>query len=90
MLYFTIASVYYSEALYQKAVDFYNKIELKELEKQQIVGDLILFNKFMCYYSLLKKDKAKDIIKTCEEFYSASDYLSSMRQMPILPFTKPF
>jgi TolB-like protein len=81
MLYYQIASVYYSETLYEKALDFYLKINVKRLEMQQIPGDLILFNIFMCHYSLLQKDEAKEVIRFCEEHYSKSDYLSGMREM---------
>jgi hypothetical protein len=84
MLYYQIASIYYSETLYKKALNFYKKINIKELEMQQISGDLILFNIFMCHYVLRQKDEEEEVIQFCEEHYSASDYLSNMREMLLI------
>ena len=52
MIYYQIASVYFTENMSGKALSYYKKIDLKSIEGQHMPGDMVFYNIFMCYYNL--------------------------------------
>ena len=81
MLYYQIGGVYYGKQLYAAALEYFRKYDFGAAARDQIPADLVLFNVFMCYYSLADKKEATRIADALRTQFPQSSYLSSVQSM---------
>ncbi len=81
LLLFQIAMAYFGEGVHDKALEYFRRLDLRQLDALGIDGDSVLLSIFMCYYQLQDKRGATRVMKTTEAFYPESEQLEGMRTM---------
>jgi TolB-like protein len=81
LLYYQIGSLYYGKQLYAAALEYYRKFDFSQASNEMIPADLVLFNVFMCYYSLADKKEATRVADALRRQNPNSSYLSSVQSM---------